>query len=65
MAKKVLPIKTIGIYKLIIPLKEPFIISLGAEYNAESIIVVIKTDDYTGYGECSPYTAINGESLDT
>src|SRR4029079_8904043 len=65
MAKKILPIKTIGIYKLIIPLKEPFIISLGAEYNAESIIVVIKTDGYTGYGECSPYTAINGESLDT
>src|SRR5215470_17305408 len=63
--KKKLPIKAVGIYKLTIPLKEPFIISLGAEYNAESIIVVIRTDGYTGYGECSPYTAINGESLDT
>ena len=63
--KKKEPIKSVGIYKLIIPLKEPFIISLGAEYNAESIIVVIKTDGYTGYGECSPYMHINGESIDT
>jgi L-Ala-D/L-Glu epimerase / N-acetyl-D-glutamate racemase len=65
MTKKKLPIKSVGIYKLIIPLKEPFIISLGAEYDAQSIIVVIKTDGYTGYGECSPYMHINGESLDT
>jgi o-succinylbenzoate synthase len=63
--KKKLPIKSVGIYKLIIPLKEPFIISLGAEYDAQSIIVVIKTDEHTGYGECSPYMHINGESIDT
>ena len=65
MSKKELLIKSIGIYKLIIPLKEPFVISLGAQYDAESIIVVIKTDDHAGYGECSPYMSINGESLDT
>jgi len=65
MAKKKLPIKSIGIYKLMIPLKEPFVISLGAQYNAESVIVVLKTDDLTGFGECSPYMSINGESLDT
>src|SRR6185295_19272527 len=65
LVKKKLPIKSVGIYKLIIPLKEPFIISLGAEYDAQSIIVVIKTDEYTGYGECSPYMHINGESIDT
>ena len=65
MVKKKLPIKNVGIYKLIIPLKEPFIISLGAEYDAQSIIVAIKTDEYTGYGECSPYMHINGESIDT
>jgi len=65
MSKKELLIKSIGIYKLIIPLKEPFVISLGAQYEAESIIVVIKTDDHAGYGECSPYMSINGESLDT
>ena len=65
MAKKKLQVKSIGIYKLMIPLKEPFVISLGAQHNAESIIVVIKTDDHTGFGECSPYMSINGESLDT
>jgi o-succinylbenzoate synthase len=66
MAKKNLRIKSIGIYKLIIPLKEPFVISLGAQYNAESIIVVIKTEnDFNGHGECSPYMSINGESVDT
>src|SRR5215471_16339889 len=65
MGKKKLQIKNIGIYKLMIPLKEPFVISLGAQYDAESIIVVVKTDDYTGFGECSPYMSINGESLDT
>ncbi len=66
MAKKKLRINSIGIYKLIIPLKEPFVISLGAQYDAESIIIVIKTEnDFTGYGECSPYMSINGESIDT
>lgn len=65
MAKKKLQIKSIGIYKLMIPLKEPFVISLGAQYDAESVIVVIKTDDLIGFGECSPYMSINGESIDT
>jgi len=66
MAKKNLLIKEVGIYKLTIPLKEPFIISLGAQYNAESIIVVIKAgNNIAGYGECSPYMSINGESIDT
>src|SRR6185369_2628263 len=51
---------------LIIPLKEPFVISLGAQYNAESVIIVIKTKEgITGFGECSPYMSINGESIDT
>jgi L-alanine-DL-glutamate epimerase-like enolase superfamily enzyme len=66
MAKKKLQIKSVGIYKLIIPLKEPFVISLGAQHNAESIIIIIKTEnDFTGHGECSPYMSINGESIDT
>src|SRR5215471_14691091 len=65
MGKKKLQIKSIGIYKLMIPLKEPFVISLGAQYDAESVIIVVKADDHTGYGECSPYMSINGESLDT
>jgi o-succinylbenzoate synthase len=66
MTKTQLLINSIGIYKLIIPLKEPFVISLGAQYNAESVIIVIKTKEgLTGFGECSPYMSINGESVDT
>ena len=54
-------IQQIELYKLLIPLKEPFVISLGPVSNAESVIVVIKTNHgITGYGECSPYTSING-----
>src|SRR5215213_1848500 len=59
-------IQIIELYKLLIPLKEPFVISLGAVNNAESVIVIIRTrDGCTGYGECSPYMSINGESVDT
>jgi L-alanine-DL-glutamate epimerase-like enolase superfamily enzyme len=59
-------IQQVELYKLLIPLKEPFVISLGPVNDAESVIVVIKTDaGITGYGECSPYTSINGESIDT
>lgn len=65
MAKKKLHVQGIGIYKLIIPLKEPFVISLGAQDDAESIIIVIRAENYTGFGECSPYMSINGESIDT
>jgi L-alanine-DL-glutamate epimerase-like enolase superfamily enzyme len=66
MSETKLNIETIELYKLLIPLKEPFIISLGAEYNAQSVIVVIKTNEgITGFGECSPYAAINGEIVDT
>src|SRR6185369_11036395 len=66
MAADKLSIRQVELYKLLIPLKEPFVISLGPQYNAESIMVVIRTDEgITGFGECSPYTSINGESLDT
>ena len=59
-------IKLIAIYKLKIPLREPFVISLGPITHAENIIVTILTDEgIMGYGECSPYMTINGESVDT
>src|ERR1043165_7664139 len=59
-------IQQLELYKLVIPLKEPFVISLGPVNNAESIIVIIKTNSgITGYGECSPYMSINGDSIDT
>lgn len=59
-------IQSIEIYKLFISLKEPFIISLGPQNDVQNIIVIIRTKDgCAGYGECSPYMSINGESIDT
>ncbi|PZR25762.1 MAG: dipeptide epimerase [Citrobacter freundii] len=61
-----LKIDQVELYKLFIPLKDPFVISLGPIYNAESVVVVIRTNEgITGFGECSPFMSINGESADT
>ena len=61
-----LHITSIEIYKLLIPLKEPFVISLGTQFNADNVLIVIRTNEnITGFGECSPYMSINGESVDT
>ena len=66
MAESNLIISKIELYKLLIPLKEPFITSLGRDDHAASVIVIIKTNNgITGFGECSPYMPINGESMDT
>ena len=66
MHEQDLLITQIEIYKLSIPLKKPFIISLGTILNAENIIVVIRTSTgISGFGECSPFMTINGESQDT
>ena len=59
-------IEKIEIYKSPIKLKEPFIISLGAFEYAENVVVVIHTvDGRKGFGECSPFMTINGESMET
>ncbi len=59
-------IRQVALYKLFIPLKDPFIISLGTILNAENVVVVIHTDKgISGFGECSPFMSINGESIDT
>ncbi len=59
-------ISQIEIYKSPIKLKEPFVISLGHFEYAENIIVIIKTDKgISGFGECSPFMTINGESMNT
>jgi L-Ala-D/L-Glu epimerase len=61
-----MPITRLSLNPLRIPLKAPFITSLGAQHHAENIIVRIWTDDgSTGTGECSPYPAINGETVGT
>lgn len=59
-------IRQIVIYKSKIRLKEPFVISLGAIEFSENIIVAIKTNQgSTGFGECSPFMTIHGETMDT
>src|SRR5918993_2806754 len=59
-------ITSVELYKLFVPLKEPFVISLGTIHDVQNVVVIIRTDDgCTGYGECSPYMSINGESIDT
>jgi L-alanine-DL-glutamate epimerase-like enolase superfamily enzyme len=59
-------ISQIEIYKCPIKLKEPFVISLGPLEYAQNVIIVIRTDQgITGFGECSPFMTINGESMDT
>lgn len=59
-------IKRISIYKLSIPLKKPFIISLGPIYTADNIVVTVETaSGIKGFGECSPFMTINGESQQT
>lgn len=59
-------IHSIELYKLFVPLKEPFVISLGPINTVQNVVVIIRTQDgCAGYGECSPYMTINGESVDT
>ena len=61
-----LSIERIELYKLLVPLKEPFVISLGPILAAENVLVMIRTKEgLTGFGECSPFMTINGESADT
>ena len=59
-------ITRIDVYRLNIPLTEPFIISLETITHAENILVRIQTEDgTTGFGECSPYRRIAGETQDS
>ncbi len=61
-----LRIRQISLYKFDIPLIEPFTTSLGTDTSARNLLVKITTEgDITGFGECSPYMPINGESVDT
>jgi L-alanine-DL-glutamate epimerase-like enolase superfamily enzyme len=59
-------ITKIEIYASTIKLKEPFVISLGALTHAENVVIVIHTKEgLIGFGECSPFLTINGESMGT
>jgi L-Ala-D/L-Glu epimerase len=64
--KALMKIRQLEVYKSPIKLKEPFVTSLGPLEYADNVIVVIRTDEgFTGFGECSPFMTINGESMDT
>ena len=66
MSLPIVSIKEVQVYKSPIALKEPFKISLGILTHAENVVVKITTDEgFTGFGECSPFLTINGESMDT
>jgi L-alanine-DL-glutamate epimerase-like enolase superfamily enzyme len=59
-------ISEIHAYQLRIPLKKPFITSLGANTHAENVLIrVVTADGLEGQGECSPFASINGETMDT
>ncbi|MFN8164704.1 MAG: dipeptide epimerase [Bacteroidia bacterium] len=59
-------IKEIHIKSLHVPLTEPFIISLGRLDYADNVAVIIETEEgLRGYGECSPFRAIHGETSET
>ncbi|MDB5272260.1 MAG: mandelate racemase [Chitinophagaceae bacterium] len=59
-------ISQIEIYASPIPLKEPFVISLGPLTHAENVVIMLRTKEgLTGFGECSPFLTINGESMGT
>jgi L-alanine-DL-glutamate epimerase-like enolase superfamily enzyme len=59
-------IKEIGLYRCPVRLKDPFIISLGKLEFADNVIVRIRTSGgLTGFGECSPFLTIHGESGET
>jgi len=56
----------ITLFPLSIPLKAPFITSLGALEAVESVVVRITTKDgLVGWGECNPFWSINGETQET
>lgn len=59
-------ISHIALFPLSIPLKAPFVTSLGALEAVESVIVRITTQDgLVGWGECNPFWSINGETQET
>ncbi len=54
------------LFPLRIPLKAPFVTSLGALSEVESVVLCVTTDSgLIGWGECNPFWSINGETQET
>jgi L-alanine-DL-glutamate epimerase-like enolase superfamily enzyme len=63
---KATTISSVEVYKLNIPYKEPFVISLGVIPSATNVVVKINTNDgLSGVGECAPFVFIVGETQET
>ena len=63
MSDKSPKISKIEVFKLNIPLKQPFHIAFETITHAENIIIKIHTNTgLCGWGECSPYKSIIGET---
>ncbi|MFM7216826.1 MAG: enolase C-terminal domain-like protein, partial [Bacteroidota bacterium] len=59
-------IRSISLYPVRIRLKKPFVISLGPLTHAENVFVRMDSEDgHTGWGECSPFRTIHGETMET
>ena len=59
-------IQRITLIPIRIPLIEPFIISLGPLTHAENVVVRMESSNgIIGWGECSPFRTIHGETIDT
>ena len=59
-------IQKIELFKLNVPLTEPFVIAIETITDAESVAVKITTDTgIIGFGECNPYRSIAGETQGT
>lgn len=59
-------ITQIELFHAKLKLKHPFITSLGYRDHANNVFVRIRTNtELVGWGECSPYPPINGETVDT
>src|SRR5687768_1871827 len=59
-------ISRIDIYHTPVKLKKPFVISLGRLDYADNVVVRLTSDDgLTGFGECSPFATIHGETGET
>ncbi len=59
-------INSFEIYPIKIPLKTPFVISAGAQYTYEGVLVKLTADDGTvGWGEASPSERVTGETLES
>lgn len=57
-------ITQIDLYLNPIRLKKPFVISLGPFTHAENMLVRVTTDEgIIGFGECSPFPTIHGETM--